>query len=50
MNQIRVSFEAYKKSTFGGKQDKILKKNIFSYNFMKVNLSERLIFMGGSTV
>ena len=40
MNQIRLSFEAYKKSTFGGKQDKIL--SVFQTG-VKIYFSEKYI-------
>ena len=40
MNQIRLSFEAYKKSTFGGKQDKIL--SVFQTR-VKIYFSEKYI-------
>ena len=40
MNEIRLSFEAYKKSTFGGKQDKIL--SVFQTR-VKIYFSEKYI-------
>ena len=40
MNQIRLSFEDYKKSTFGGKQDKIL--SVFQTR-VKIYFSEKYI-------